>query len=108
MSFALTDQILFAQIRVPALQDERQESQLIVFAKGRHTVDFTSRFSIDNRADSPRIRKLDEFDNKKITAEEGSDRILPGVSSSFCRDAGCFARRGKHSADSMSKTQRTR
>ena len=51
VSLALADQILFAQIRMPALQHHGQEPQLVFFAKGRHTVDFTSRLSIDNHAD---------------------------------------------------------
>jgi hypothetical protein len=72
MSLPLTYQILFAQIRVSALQNDPQEPQLIVFANGGHTVDFTYRFSIDNGADLPRIRKVDAFDNNKITAERWS------------------------------------
>ncbi len=80
MSLALTNQVLFAQIRMPAFQNKRQQSQLIIFAKGRHTVDFTSRFPIDNRANLLRIRKLDGFDNNKIKKEQGSDRLLPRIS----------------------------
>jgi hypothetical protein len=69
MSLALTNQILFTQIRMPALQNKRQQSYLIVFAKARHKVDFTSRFSNDNREDLPRISKFDGFDNNKIKKE---------------------------------------
>jgi hypothetical protein len=43
MSLALPNQILLAQIRMATLQHRGQEPQLIFFAKGRHTVEFTSR-----------------------------------------------------------------
>src|SRR3954470_1871007 len=108
MSLALTYQILFAQIRMAALENNAQEPQLIVFAKGRHTVDFTCRFSIDNRADLPRIKKLDAFDNNKITAQQGSHRMLPRISSGLACDADRFARRGEHATDLFSAVERTR
>src|SRR5205809_2112294 len=80
----------------------------MVFAKDRHTVDFTSRFLIDNRADLPRIRKVDAFDNNKITAERGSDRTLPRISPSLARDGGHFAGRREYAADLFSAIEPTR
>jgi hypothetical protein len=37
MSFALAIEILFAEIAVPALENDREESKLIVFAERWHT-----------------------------------------------------------------------
>src|SRR5262245_53945675 len=108
MSFALTNEILFPQIRVPALEDNPQKSHLIVFAKSWHTVDFTCRFSIDNLADLPRIKKVDAFDNNKITAGQGSNRTLSRISSNLAWNAGHFAGRGEHAAGLFPAIERTR
>ena len=80
----------------------------MVFAKDRHTVDFTCRFLIDNRADLPRIKKVDALDNNKITAERGSDRMLPRIPPGLARDADHFAGRGEHPVDLFPAIERTR
>ena len=50
MAFALPDEILLAQIRVPALQNEREETQLIFFGKLRHTMSILQlQLRLDNR-----------------------------------------------------------
>src|SRR6478736_8029388 len=63
---------------------------------------------IDNRADLPRIKKVDAFDNNKITAEQGSDRMLPRISPGLARDADHFAGRGEHTTDLFSAIEQTR
>jgi len=50
MAFALAIQTLLAQIRMPALQHERQKAQLIFFGQLRHTMSILQlQLRLDNR-----------------------------------------------------------
>jgi len=50
MAFALTIQILFAQIGMPALEHDREKAQLIFFAQFRHTMSTLQlQLRLDNR-----------------------------------------------------------
>jgi Threonine synthase len=107
MSLALTNQILFAQIRVPALQNILKSRSLSSLLRAGIRLILHRRFSIDNRADLPRIRKVDAFDNNKITAERGVIEVTANFSRSRPRRRSFRWARGTP-ADLFSAIERTR
>src|SRR6266487_1861243 len=66
--------------------------------------DLTLHLSIDNHAD---LLRIDAINNIRIAAEQGSDRTLPGISSSFCFDTDRLVGRGEYAADLLCAIKQT-
>ena len=77
VAFALTIQILLAQIRMPTLQHRGEEPQLFFFAQRWHAMSILQlHLRIDNRADLVRMEDVDECDHIQVETGRGSDRSI--------------------------------
>ena len=77
VAFALTIQILLAQIRMPAFQHGGEKPQFFFFAQRWHTRSILQlHLRIDNHADLVRMDDVDECGHIQFETEQGSNRTI--------------------------------